>query len=461
MSRPVLLTKKKQLLFVLTVLASASVGTVEYRSMTEAVRASNPLMDNYIEGKAIDVDVENKLLTVQLNDLLKDTSKGKAPIQQIQYDHLVVAVGCRVLDTVVPGAKEYSYKLKTCEHARKLRLAVGECLEYASRPTVAPDKFLPEAVSLAREKDRRKRLTWVIVGGGPTGVELAGELSDFVRDITRDRVGPYHRLQGEIQIILVHGGERLVQAFEEELSAHALQSLQKQGVQVRLNTRVKEVGEGWIRLLSKDSGEEEEIPIGLSVWAAGIAPVPFIETLLSKLPPEARGANGRVQVDKWLRCPTYSPETFGSVLVLGDAAAFIHSEDESDLLPQTAQVAGQQGAYVARMLDRGYDLSLTPPVISPDCKNEVLVDTWLRARGLEEASGFTFLNLGLLAYLGQGQALSQVQLGDVPLFSYAGSVSFILWRSVYLVKQVATRNRMLVLFDWFKCKIFGRDITRF
>jgi len=429
--------------------------------MTEAVRASNPLMDNYIEGKAIDVDVENKLLTVQLKELLKDTRKSEAPIQQIQYDHLIVAVGCRVADSIVPGAKEFSYKLKTCEHARQLRLAVGECLEYASRPTVAPDKFLPESVAMTREKDRRKRLTWVIVGGGPTGVELAGELSDFVRDITRDRVGPYHRLQGEIQIILVHGGDRLVQAFEEELSAHALTSLERQGVQVRLNTRVKEVGEGWIRLISKESGEEEEIPIGLSVWAAGIAPVSFVETLLSKLPPEARGANGRVQVDKWLRCPTYSPETFGSVLVLGDAAAFNHGENGSDLLPQTAQVAGQQGAYVARLLDRGYDLSLTPPVIPPDSEHGPLVEAWLRARGLEEASGFSFLNLGLLAYLGQGQALSQVQLGDVPLFSYAGSVSFILWRSVYLVKQVATRNRVLVLFDWFKCKLFGRDITRF
>jgi NADH dehydrogenase FAD-containing subunit len=72
----------------------------------------------------------------------------------------------------------------------------------------------------------------------------------------------------------------------------------------------------------------------------------------------------------------------------------------------------------------------------------------------------TFLNLGLLAYVGGGEALTQFQLGDVPIFKYAGSVSFMLWRSVYLVKQVATRNRILVLFDWMKTKVFGRDITR-
>lgn len=71
-----------------------------------------------------------------------------------------------------------------------------------------------------------------------------------------------------------------------------------------------------------------------------------------------------------------------------------------------------------------------------------------------------FLNLGLLAYVGGGEALSQVAVGDVPIMSYAGSISFILWRSVYLVKQVATRNRILVTFDWMKSSLFGRDITR-
>lgn len=71
-----------------------------------------------------------------------------------------------------------------------------------------------------------------------------------------------------------------------------------------------------------------------------------------------------------------------------------------------------------------------------------------------------FLNLGLLAYVGGGQALTQVQIGNVPIASYAGSTAFVLWRSVYLVKQVATRNRVLVTFDWIKSAIFGRDITR-
>jgi len=77
-----------------------------------------------------------------------------------------------------------------------------------------------------------------------------------------------------------------------------------------------------------------------------------------------------------------------------------------------------------------------------------------------KAKPFEFLNLGQLAYIGGGKALSQVQLGDKHLFNQAGSIGFLLWRSVYVVKQVSTKTRLLVLFDWFKTKIFGRDVTR-
>jgi len=157
-------------------------------------------------------------------------------------------------------------------------------------------------------------------------------------------------------------------------------------------------------------------------------------------------------------------------MVLGDAASF-REKGEAVTLPQTAQVAGQQGAYAARLLCRGYDMTVTPPRMqgsgpvvnatqSSELDDKKLVSTWVKLRGLETAPPFSFLNLGLLAYVGGGEALTQVQVGNVPVFSYAGSVAFVLWRSVYLVKQVATRNRVLVTFDWIKSYLFGRDITR-
>ena len=444
--------------FVFTpMLASASVGTVEYRSMTEAVRAANPLIYQYIEGTATDVNVNQQTVTVQLSSLLTSTRLGEPAPVTIRYDKLVVAVGSKVNDSLVKGAAQYCLRLKSCEDARKLRNAIGECLEYASRPDVADDPSLDATERAKRAEERRQRVTFCIIGGGPTGCELAGELSDFFRDTTRPRVGVFAKLRGDIQIVLIHGGSELVQQFDPDLRTHALKSLRKQGVDVRLNTYVEECGDGFIRLKDKFTGDFEDVPSGLTVFAAGVGAVRFVETLLKKLPSEAKGPNGRVFVDKWMRCQLPETAGFGSVLVLGDAAAF-GNDISQGFLPQTAQVAGQQGAFIARLLDRGYDLTMTPPMIPKNDSSPMAA--WLRFRNLESAAGFDFLNLGLLAYVGGSEALSQVEIGDVPILSYAGSISFILWRSVYLVKQVATRNRVLVTFDWIKSFIFGRDVTR-
>eukprot|EP00428_Durinskia_dybowskii_P017855 CAMPEP_0170215400 /NCGR_PEP_ID=MMETSP0116_2-20130129/7336_1 /TAXON_ID=400756 /ORGANISM="Durinskia baltica, Strain CSIRO CS-38" /LENGTH=707 /DNA_ID=CAMNT_0010465975 /DNA_START=1 /DNA_END=2122 /DNA_ORIENTATION=- len=422
--------------FVFTpMLASSAVGTVEYRSMTEAVRAANPYIDDYLEGKATDVDVHNKKeVFVQLKSLLDGAREGKPPMVELEYDHLIVSVGCRVEDRGIPGV-EKAFRLKTTDDAVKLRRAIGECLEYASRPDVAgPDHV----------QERRNRATFLIVGGGPTGVELAGEMLDLAADITRSDKGTYPKLNGDIQVVLVHSGPDLVPQFEKTLRLEALKSLEKKGAKVLLNTRVNEVGDGFAKLATKRfdpttgqvvSLDEFSLPVG------GTAPVDFVDRLLAQLPPEARNPDGRIKVDKWLRPQMPSNDLVGSVLVLGDAAAFPEGSEiiaTDRLLPQTAQVAGQQGAYAARLLTRGYNMSVLPAPLLDEAYQDIdpLMVTWLQLRGITRAPPFQFLNLGLLAYLGGNEALSQVQIGDFPLFSYFGSIAFVLWRSVYLVKQV-------------------------
>jgi NADH dehydrogenase FAD-containing subunit len=339
--------------FVFTpMLASAATGTVEYRSMTEAVRSANGMIEEYIEGKAVGVDVNKRTVTVRLNSLLDEYREVEPPELELQYDHLVVAVGCKVDDKGVPGASK-SLRLKSCDDARKLRTAIGECFEYASRPDVS---------GAEHDEERTRRGTFLIVGGGPTGVELAGELYDLAEDITRPHKGSYPRLRNNVKVVLCHSGPSLVPQFEQPLREEALKSLKKKGVEVILNTRVTELKDGYAKLSTKKFDEatgeetgrfESELPIGLSVWCAGTAPVSFVSQLLDQLPESARNADGRIKVDKWLRPPMKDPSLLGSVLVLGDAAACV---DGDDFLPQTAQVAGQQGAYVARMLSRGYDL---------------------------------------------------------------------------------------------------------
>jgi len=475
--------------FVFTpMLASAAVGTIEYRSMTEPIRVTNPFIDNFVEGRAIGIDVANKQLTVQLSSLstVTGTFKGiavDAPCRlepeessvvdysggdivratgggrviQLSYDYLVCAVGTAARSSMVPGAKDHCFNLKTSQDSKRLRTAVGEALEYASRPDVQENYYLDARERELANQERRRRIRFIIVGGGPTGVELAGELCDFFSQISRKPDGAFQHLKNDISVILVHGGSELLPAMKQNLRQRALEALQLQGVDVRLNTRLKEVGRDFVRLGVKGSDTEETIPVGLTVWAAGNAPVPFVKELLSKLPESAAGSAGRINVDRWLRCPTLTSDSFGSILVLGDVACLKTTskyDPTPTSLPQTAQVAGQQGAFAARMLNRDYDLQQTPPSL-PDREEFSLLRVWLLARGLAEAPEFEFLSLGLLAYVGREEALNQVELGDVPIFTYYGRIAFALWRSVYLAKQASSRNQALIAFDWYVWETFS------
>jgi NADH dehydrogenase FAD-containing subunit len=396
---------------------------------------------------------------------VRDGSQGASDVIELMYDHLICAVGTASRSSMVRGAKEHCFNLKTSQDSKRLRTAIGEALEYASRPDVQ-EYYYPDGTMRDRAREeRRRRVRVAVVGGGPTGVELCGELRDFFRQVCGSPDGAFPHLLEDVSVTLVHGGPDLLPAMDPELRGRALSALRSQGVEVRLNTRLNEVGRDYIKIIDKGVGVEETIPLAITVWAAGNAPVPFVGELLSQLPKEAAGSGGRINVDRWLRCPTPTPESFGSVLVLGDAAC-LEKQSKYDTspepLPQTAQVAGQQGAFVARMLNRGYDVSRTPPAL-PETSEDAdysLLRAWLLARGLEEAPGFDFLSLGLLAYVGQEEALNQVMVGDVPLFNYSGKVAFALWRTVYLTKQASTRNQALIAFDWLRTETFGRDITR-
>jgi len=482
-------------------LASAAVGTVEYRSVTEAIRVTNPYIDNFVEGRAIGVDVEGKKLQVHLTSLgtatgsfkgvasdapcrlepeilqsfvefsedgsmvQRDQSQGASDVIELSYDYLLCAVGTASRSTIVKGAKQHCFNLKTSQDSKRLRTAIGEALEYASRPDVQEFYYTSEEVQQMATQERKRRVKIAVVGGGPTGVELSGEFKDFFAQVCGYPDGAYQHLRDDISVVLIHGGSDLLPAMDKDLRTRALDALHAQGVEVRLNTRLKEVGRDFITIGEKGSDIQETIPVGLTVWAAGNAPVPFVKELLSKLPPSAAGSAGRINVDQWLRCPTYSENSFGSVLVLGDVACYETQEKYDKTpqqLPQTAQVAGQQGAFAARMLNRGYDMQATPPKLPELSESEAfsVLRVWLAARGLEEAPGFDFLSLGLLAYVGQEEALNQVAIGNVPIFNYSGKIAFVLWRTVYLAKQASSRNQALLTFDWVRTKSFGRDITR-
>ena len=299
----------------------------------------------------------------------------------------------------------------------------------------------------------------MVVGGGPTGCEFCGELSDFVKNDLRRF---YPKLAPLVRILLLHRGANVLPSFGKDLQVAAAETLEKQGIEIFTNAAVTEVNSAQVHVKMKGKTEDMILPCGLTVWAAGQIGQELVRHMHQEIPQQkelaqekANGNDSQLFVDRWLRvCGVLD----GSMIALGDCARM---KDE-DPLPQTAQVAAQQGAFVARILNKQYDLAAEIPTLPPGGNdNPFDVARFAYIRGHTEAMPFRFWDLGRLAYLGQSQAVAEVGVGSTTVSQAKGLAAFVLWRSVYIVKQVSFRNRVLVLFDWIKSRLFGRDLTRF
>ncbi|EKX34558.1 hypothetical protein GUITHDRAFT_98053 [Guillardia theta CCMP2712] len=434
-------------------LASASVGTVEYRSITEPMRSANPCV-TYHEASITSIDADRKTIRC------KPVFEGFDREFDLSYDYLVLGLGMKINTFGTPGVKEHCFFLKDINDAKRLRSAIIDKFESASLPNLT-------------DEERRELLSFVVVGGGPTGVEFSGEFFDFLNE---DLKRYYPQLVPFVRTELIQAGDALLNQFDETMQAMALRSLLSQGVKVLLNARVEEVSAKEIRYNIRNPDKTTTTittKYSLCVWAAGNSPIELSKEFQKKNQPWKQDKRGRIVTDDWLRVVGIND---GSVFALGDC-----SESESVVLPQTAQVAAQQGAYLARIFNRqfrGPDKGFLP---EQTYGAALALSLRARARDGDELAKtiidehrvfvrpFQFLSLGLLAYVGGRSAIAQVEVGmDSPhktgtqllrLSKQSGLAGWILWRSVYLTKQVAFRNRVLVLFDWMKSRVFGRDIA--
>jgi NADH dehydrogenase len=345
------------------------------RSILERQRNCHVLL-----GKVERFDVENRRIFI-------DDSKSAA----IEYDTLIVAAGARHSYFAHPEWEPLAPGLKTIEDATEIRRRVFTAFEAAEREG-DPDR-------------RRMLLNFVIVGGGPTGVELAGALSEIAR----------HSLQHEFRsidpsdakILLVEAGDRILGGYPPDLSAKAQRSLERLGVMLRLNTMVTHVAPDHVILTA--SGSNERYETQTVVWAAGVQASPLAKQLA-----EAAGAQidraGRIVVQPDLSLPG-DPE----ILVLGDMANFSHQGGKP--LPGVAQVAIQQGRYAARQ-----------------------IIARLSGRQVEP---FHYKDLGSLATIGRRAAVA-----DFGRLRLSGGIAWWLWLFVHLINLVNFRNRLLVLVQW-------------
>ncbi|KAL7819454.1 FAD/NAD(P)-binding domain-containing protein [Trichoderma aethiopicum] len=469
--------------FVFTpLLASTSVGTLEFRAVLEPVRRL-PGGVRFYQGWADDVDFSQKVIRVEANavdGLPSEVLSSTVPVKQeakkgeifnVEYDKLVIAVGAYSQTFGIPGVREHAHFLRDVGDARRIRLRVLSLFEQCSYPTSPGGGSTHVAEGSLSEADKRSLLHFVIVGGGPTGIEFAAELHDLIHE---DLKRLYPELVPLVRITVYDIAPKVLPMFDQALAQYAMDTFARQGIQVRTEHHLEGVriadgalGSAHGGLSIKIKEYSDEVNAGLVVWSTGLMQNPFVQHLVGKEFAIAKDKElqkggdkqrhrlekdpktGGILTDAYLRARITDNETsqphdaagdtskpvMSDVFVIGDCA--VNEHDRS--LPKTAQVAAQQAGYLAKHLNKA---TQNGSLDSVDVSS-----TW---------KPFKFRNWGTLTYLGGWKAIHQSSADEL-----RGWVAWVVWRGAYLTRSMSLRNKMMVPVYWFVSWVFGRDISRF
>ncbi|MNJ93347.1 NADH dehydrogenase-like protein [compost metagenome] len=319
--------------------------------------------------KAKQINLDRKTVTVQDREL--------------PYDYLIMACGAQHSYFAHPEWEEDAPGLKTLEQATEIRRRILMAFEMAEKEE-DPEK-------------QKQHLTFVIVGAGPTGVELAGTIAEISRNtLTKDfrRIDP-----ANTRVMLIEAGPRILAAFDPTLSRKAARDLEDLGVQIWTSTRVTDIKDDHVTL------GNEMLRASTILWAAGVKPSSLNQTLgvpLDKV--------GRVIIEKDLSIKDH-PETF----VLGDQACFL--DDNGVPLPGLASVAMQQGSWAA--------------------------DNILREISGKPRKDFKYLDKGQMATIGRRKAIAQV--GKL---KFSGLLAWLIWLFIHVYYLIGFKNKIFVIWQW-------------
>jgi NADH:ubiquinone reductase (non-electrogenic) len=310
------------------------------------------------------------------------------------------------------------------------------------------------------EEEVDRLLHMVVVGGGPTGIEFSGELHDFVVDDLKEW---YPELADRLKITLIEALPSVLPTFSKQLISYTESTFKTNKIDILTKTMVKEIKEKSV-IVQNEKGERVEMPFGLLVWAAGNKSRKVTQNLMAKLPDTQTNKRGIV-VDDFMVMPgtndlavdnhtTGAGIAPGTIFALGDCTATSYAP--------TAQVASQQGLYLGKLLNQAAKRESLENALE-GLKEEGGSATEMEkvAKALKKAKlrPFHYSHQGSLAYIGSDKAIA-----DLPFlngnFASGGVATFLFWRSAYVSTLFSLRNRTLVLADWVKVKLFGRDVSR-
>jgi NADH:ubiquinone reductase (non-electrogenic) len=424
-------------------LPSCTTGNIEHRSIMEPVRQilrHKKAAVKFYEAEATQIDRERKVV------MIKDSSDIRGDVNQteVPYDMLVVGVGAENATFGISGVREHSCFLKEIRDAQAIRTKIMDCVETAAFKDQAPE-----------EVDRL--LHMVVVGGGPTGVEFAGELRDFFDEDIKKLIP---EIAPRFQVTLIEALPNVLPMFSKQLIDYTESTFKEEHIEIKTKTTVKKVTDKTVEAeVTGPDGKKTlvTIPYGLLVWATGNAVRPLVKDLMSQIPAQKDSRRG-LAVNEYLVV-----QGTRDIWAVGDCAVAGYAP--------TAQVASQEGAFLARLFnnmaktedleERVRDLSASlnlKPGNTAAVTGEI-EEAERQLRRIKDIKPFHYSHQGSLAYIGSERAVADVAWLNGNIAS-GGKLTYLFWRSAYLSMCFSTRNRVLVALDWVKAKIYGRDVSR-
>ncbi|EON64010.1 NADH dehydrogenase [Coniosporium apollinis CBS 100218] len=426
-------------------LPSCTTGTIEHRSIMEPVRnflRHKKAAVKFYEAEATKIDYEKKV--VYIND--ESEIKGDVTSTEVPFDMLVVGVGAENATFGIPGVREHALFLKEVNDAQAIRKRIMDCCETATFKNQDPEEI-------------KRLLHMVVVGGGPTGVEFAGELQDFFNNDLKKWIPD---ITDNFHVTLVEALPNVLPMFSKQLIDYTEKTFKEETITIRTKTMVKNVTDKYIEAESAgpDGKKQlEKIPYGLLVWATGNAVRPVVKDLMSQIPAQKDSRRG-LAVNEYLVVKGTE-----NIWAVGDCAVANYAP--------TAQVASQEGAFLARLFNqmaktealesRLKELSEAQETApNKQARDEVFTnikELQRQLRRVKQIGPFEYSHQGSLAYIGSEKAVADISwlTGN---FATGGTLTYFFWRSAYLSMCFSTRNRILVIMDWVKAKLFGRDVSR-
>ncbi|KAJ1335372.1 NADH:ubiquinone reductase (non-electrogenic) [Microdochium nivale] len=424
-------------------LPSCTTGNIEHRSIMEPVRQilrHKKASVKFYEAEATKIDAENKVITISDNSEVK----GASTTTQVPYDMLVIGVGAENATFGIPGVREHSCFLKEIPDAQAIRTKIMDCVESAAFKDQPEDEV-------------SRLLHMVVVGGGPTGVEFAGELRDFFDDDISKLIP---EIASKFKVTLIEALPNVLPMFSKQLIDYTEKTFKEEQIEIKTKAMVKKVTDRTVEAeVTGADGKKEiiEIPYGLLVWATGNAVRPVVKDLLSQIPAQKDSRRG-LAVNEYLVV-----QGTRDIWAVGDCAVAGYAP--------TAQVASQEGAFLAKLFNNmahteelesqiqelSTGLNLKPGNAAEAATRIEATERQLRR--MRDVKPFHYSHQGSLAYIGSERAVADVSWFNGNLAS-GGKLTYLFWRSAYLSMCFSTRNRVLVALDWVKGKVYGRDVSR-